>query len=92
MKSITFAGDCIRFSPQRAKQRKPGYRDSQKTPRDNVRWPSGDKNKVIGERPKCDYRYRQQENVTRAGLLASTGDPDGLRQGIVCCACRCGAF
>jgi len=71
----------------------PDYRECQETPRDSVRWPSGDKNKVIGERPKCDYRYRQQQNIACMGLIASSGDRDGFRPSILCNrACPCGAF
>jgi hypothetical protein len=93
MKSMTFAGDCIRFFPQKTEQTKPGYRDSQKTPRDNVRWPSGEKYKVVCERPKCDYGYRQQKDITCMGLIPSFGDPNGFRLGIICnWACPCCAF
>src|ERR1043166_1507237 len=93
MKSITFPADYARFRPQACQCDPPGYRERQETPRDSLRWPSGDKNKIVGERPKCDYRDRKKQNIAGVRVVGSFRDQRGFHPGIIWNrACLCAAF
>ena len=71
VKPISFTRRCVRFLPEPSERKETGNGHSQETPRDDFRWPSEDKNKLIGERPKCGCGYRQQQNIPRAGVGGS---------------------
>jgi len=84
MKSIIFPRNCARFYPETPQANTPQYRKCKKAPGDSICRPSADKNEIVSERPKCDERYRQQQNIACMGLITSSGDPAGFRPGILC--------
>ena len=90
MKSIIPPRNCAGSCPQTSQANTPRCRKCQKAPGDSICRPSADKNKIVSERPKCDERYRQQENIACMGVITSSGDPAGFRPRILCnWACLC---
>ena len=78
MKPIPFARNCVRFLPQPSEKTKPPTARAKKHHVMRFRRPSEDKNKLVRDGPKCEYRYRQQQNVTGMRFSRPFGNQYGL--------------